>query len=141
MQGDEFRAVGGAEKTLTRDRQAVRSGDWDLKRPCDSKIGRVEHDNLRRLLNISVDVPSGRIVHGPARAAGKRNRRDHPHLVDGDNGYGAIHAWRIADIEHEQTMLGRVVRKAVGAITDRDPAEQRLVRAAIDARASAATIR
>src|SRR5262245_54719333 len=97
-----------AQKTRSRDGQAVRSRDRNLERPRDFKVGCAEHNDFCWLLNVSVDVISDRIVHSPTRTTGKRNRRDHPHLVDGHNGDGAIFARRITDIENEQTTPGTV---------------------------------
>src|SRR5262245_63632960 len=140
MQGDQFRAVGRTEKTLARDGQAVRPSDRDLDSARYLKLGRVEDDNLSRLLNISVDVLSGRIINSPSRSTRKRDRRDHPRLINVNHRYSAVHPRRIADIEHEQTTSGWVVCKAIGTITDPNSAEQRLVRAAVDAHPSTATV-
>ena len=75
--------------------------DWDLESSRDLKVGRSEHDNLGRLLNISVDVLRGRIVHSPTRATGEWNRCDHPHFVEyvkhqilSDKRFGATYTQR-----------------------------------------------
>src|SRR5262245_54116181 len=81
MQGDQFRAVGRTEKTLARDGQAVRPSDRDLDSARYLKLGWVEDDNLSRLLNISVDVLSGRIINSPSRSTRKRDRRSEERRV------------------------------------------------------------
>src|SRR5262245_6893818 len=141
MQDDESFAIGRTEETLAGNNQAMRASNWDLESSLYLKFGRTEDDNLSGLLNVCVDVLTGRIVHSPARAAGKRNGHDHPHLVDGNNGDGGIHAGRIADIEHEEVVPDRVVRQSIRTLTDLDSTEQRLVRTAVDAHPSTATIR
>jgi hypothetical protein len=101
MQGDQRFAIGRAKETLAGNNQAMRASNWNVESSLYLKFGRTEDDNLSGLLNVCVDVLTGRIVHSPARAAGKRDRRDHPHLVDGDHGCRAVHAGRITDIKHE----------------------------------------
>ena len=81
----------------------------DVESPYDLKLLRTEHDDLSRLLNIGVDVLGNGVINSPARSAGKRDGRDHLHLVNGNNGDGAIHPRRITDIEYEETTPGRIV--------------------------------
>src|SRR5262245_65991389 len=121
MQGDQSFAIGRAEETLAGDGQAVRPSDRDLDSARYLKLSCVEDDNLSRLLNISVDVLSGRIINSPARSTRKRDRRDHPHLMNVNHRYRAVHPRRIADIEHEQTTPTRVVCKAIEKITHLNP--------------------
>ena len=80
------------------------------------------------------------VINSPARATGKQDGCDHPQLVDGNHRYRAVHARRITDVEHEEMTPGRVVRQTVGALADSDPAEQCLVRAAVEAHPRTATI-
>src|SRR5262245_14538725 len=141
MQNDQRFVVGRAKNTLARDGQAVRSRDRNLERPRDFKVGCAEHNDFCWLLNVSVDLISDRIVHSPTRTTRKRNRRDHLHRINLNNRYSAVHPRRIADIEHEQTTPSRVVRQSIWAVTDFDSTEQRLVRAAVNARPSTTTIR
>ena len=133
-------AIGRTEKPLVRNRQAVWPSSWDVESPCDLKVLRTEHDDLSWLLNIGVDVLGDGVINSPARSTGKRDGRDHPELVNRDHGNRAVRARRITDIEHEKTTPDRVVRQTIRAITDYDPAEQRLVRATVDAHPSTATI-
>src|SRR5262245_45320898 len=77
MQGDQRFAISRAKEALAGNHQAMRASNWNVESSLYLKFGRTEDDNLSGLLNVCVDVLTGRIVHSPARAAGKRNCRDH----------------------------------------------------------------
>src|SRR5262249_51919299 len=129
-----------AKETLAGDNQAVRASNWNVESSLYLKFGRTEDDNLSGLLNVCVDVLTGRIVHSPARSTRKRDRRDHPHFINFNHRYGAVHARWITDIKHEEMVPDWVVCKAIGTITDPNPAEQRLIGTAVDAHPSTATV-
>src|SRR5262245_50431583 len=123
MQGDQSFAIGRAEETLAGDNQTMRASNWDLESSLYLKFGRTDDDNLSGLLNVCVDVLTGRIVHSPARSTRKRDRRDHPQLINLNHRYGAVHARRITDIKHEEMVADWVIRQSIRAMTDSDPAE------------------
>src|SRR5262249_50339944 len=141
MPGDQSFAIGRAEETFAGNNQAMRASNWNVESSLYLKFGRTEDDNLSGLLNVCVDVLTGRIVHSPTRAAGKRNRRDYPHLVDGDHGCRTVHARRITDIKHKEMVADWVIRQSIRTLTDLDPTDQRLGRAMVNARPSATTVR
>ena len=140
IQRNQCSAIGRAEKTIARNRQAMWPSSWDVESPCDLEVLRTEHDDLSWLLNVRVDVLGDSVINSPTRSTGKRDGRDHPQLVNRDHGNRAVHARRIADVENKKTPPRRIVRQPIGTITDRNAAEQHFVRAAIDTHPRTATI-
>ena len=109
MQGNQRLPVGRTEKTLAGNNQAVRPSDRDVESPRDLQVDRTERDDLGWLLDVGVDVLGRGIIDSPARSTRERDRRDHPHLIDGDHRAGAVHTRRIANIKHEEMAPGWIV--------------------------------
>src|SRR5437660_9943906 len=102
MQGNERLPVGRTEKTPAGNNQAVRPSDRDMESPRDLQVGRTEPDDLGWLLDIGVDVLGRGIIDSPARSTRARERRDHPHLIEGDRTAGAVRTRAIAEIKDEE---------------------------------------
>src|SRR4029453_7926589 len=113
MQGHQRFAIGRAEETLACDNQTVRASNWNIESPRDPQVHRTEHDDPGWSLYVGVDVFGRGIINSPARSTRKRNRRDHPHLINLNHRYGAVHARRITDTKHEKVVPDWVVRQSI----------------------------